>query len=110
MFQDKIIKVVWGKIVKGPEDVDLSFWGLAGCGTVGSYQELYVGLKLRWLCRSGRQRECVKQTDIEIGSGRGCDIMEKICLCKGSSSSNCCVTGTTKLISKLSYSLGEDRN
>ena len=38
MFQDEIIKVIWGKIVKGPQDVDLSFGGLAGCGTPGSHQ------------------------------------------------------------------------
>lgn len=47
MFQDEIIKVVWAKTVKEPEDVGLSFWGLAGRNTLGSYQGLYVGLKLR---------------------------------------------------------------
>lgn len=54
VLQDEIIKVVWDKIVKGPEYVDLSFGGLAGCGTLDFHQYLYVGLKLRWLCRSDR--------------------------------------------------------
>lgn len=54
MLQDEIIKVVWDKIVKGPEDVYLRFGGLARFHILGFHQYLYVGLKLKWLFRSGR--------------------------------------------------------
>lgn len=59
MFQDKIIQVVWGKIVKEPEDVGLSFGGLARHSTLGSHQGLYM-----WVSNSDSYADQVDNVNV----------------------------------------------